>query len=251
MMRRILSLLSLLLLMAGCAGAPVETSGLRFYPVNDSEGVGLIRAFSDHSTTVLHFVSLESAPLVLTDQTGRKLEYRQVGDHYVVLPGIHRELTVRVAGRTVSVRIADFSGEDSGPSRTKTVPEIIEREALPAPPPAPVESIPEAPVPAPISLPRDATVSGLTGYVVEALSCHDRRKAEKVKEALIKRGYDAEIKFDTHRKHGEVFHVRLKPVGVVEAYSSMDRIQRKLRLRPTLLEIPPEQLSAYQKEARL
>jgi hypothetical protein len=251
MMRRILSLLPLFLLIAGCAGAPVETSGLRFYPVNDFEGVGLIRAFSDHSTTVLHFAAFGSVPLVLTDQNGRKLEYRQVGDHYVVLPGIHRELTVRAAGREVTVRISDFSSEDSEPAPSKTVPRIMEREALPAPPPAPVESIPEAPVPAPIPLPRDARVSGLTGYVVEVLSCHDRRKAEKVKGALIKRGYDAEIKVETHPKHGQVFLVRLKPVGVVEAYSSMDRIQRKLRLRPALLEIPPEELSAYQKEARL
>ena len=79
---------------------------------------------------------------------------------------------------------------------------------------------------------------GLTGYVVQVETCTDRPSAEKLKERLASYGYDAEIKERSHPKRGIVYGVRLRPVGLVEAYDAMKRLRHDLGVRPKLMEIP-------------
>ena len=87
---------------------------------------------------------------------------------------------------------------------------------------------------------------GLTGYVVQVETCTDRPSAEKLKEKLENFGYDAEIKERSHPKRGIVYGVRLRPGGLVEAYDSMKRLRHDLGVRPKLMEIPPDELAAYE-----
>ena len=249
----------------GCAsvpaGAGTSGSGLSFYTFEDS-GTGLIRAFEHENTTVLQFANLEGERFVILDGKGHQLKYERVGEHYVVLAGTYGSLTVRMFTRNASVNITGSSG--------KTV-EKREIAATKAPilPPEPKTSTPIAEpvqakvaISAPVSTPKvevapacssktealdSKSISpGLTGYVVQVETCTDRPSAEKLKEKLASYGYDAEIKERSHPKRGIVYGVRLRPVGLVEAYDCMKRLRHDLGVRPKLMEIPPDELAAYE-----
>ena len=265
-----------LLVLWGCATAPAAspTSALSFYSFDDSHGVGLIRAFREENTTVLQFVNLEGETFVIFDGEGRQLKYERVGEHYLILPGTYGSLRVEMLTRNASVNITGASGETvkrreivatktpvAPPEPKTSIPAVVPVHAVvPAPPVEPVQekvavkTAAPAPEPeaAPVNLSKTETVagnsisSGLTGYVVQVGSCRDRPSAEKLKETLISKGYDAEIKERSRPKRGTFYGVRLRPVGLVDAYDSMKRLRREFGVRTELIEIPAEELAAYE-----
>jgi hypothetical protein len=261
-----------LLVFCGCATAPSagsSSSALSFYSFDDSHGVGLIRAFQDENTTVLQFANLEGETFVIFDGEGRQLKYERVGEHYVILPGTYSSLTVQMVTRNAFVSINGASG------KTVKKRQMVASKA-PAVPPEPKSSIPAVqqgqavepvlekvtlrtavprPVPkvAPASSGETAppernqvTSTGLTGYVVQAGTCTDRPSAEKLKEKLASYGYNAEIKVRSNPKRGNVYGVRLHPAGLVDAYDSMKRLRHDLGVHPKLMEIPADELAAYE-----
>ena len=253
---------ALLSLSFGCATVPAESAGLSFYTFDDSHGVGLIRAFLEENTTVLQFVNLEGETFVIFDGEGRQLKHERVGEHYVILPGTYASLRVEMLTRNASVNITGASFKtvekrEIVATKTPVVP-LEPKTSIPAVVPVQekvaVKTAVPAPEPevAPVNLPKTETVagnsisSGLTGYVVQVGSCRDRPSAEKLKETLISKGYDAEIKERSRPKRGTVYGVRLRPVGLVDAYDSMKRLRHELGVKPKLIEIPGEELSAYE-----
>ena len=255
----------------GCATVPQAgstASALSFYTFDDSHGVGLIRAFQDENTTVLQFANLEGETFVIFDGEGRQLKYERVGEHYVVLPGTYSAITVQMVTRNAFVKITGASG------KTAKKREMVANKA-PVVPPEPKTSLPAlepvravepvqakgalktavpepesevAPVPEKTATTptNQCSSSGLTGYVVQVGSCTDRPSAEKLKERLTSHGYDAEIKARSNPKRGTVYGVRLHPVGLVEAYDSMKRLRHDLGVHPKLMEIPADELAAYE-----
>jgi hypothetical protein len=253
---------ALLSMSFACATVPAESADLSFYTFDDSHGVGLIRAFQDENTTVLQFANLEGQSFVVLDGEGHQVKYERVGEHYVILPGTYGSLTVRMLTRNTSVNITGASGKT-----------VEKREIVTAK--APIQS-PEPKTSAPIAEPMQEKAAiktsgqtpepevavaysgkaeasdakfispGLTGYVVQVETCTDRPSAEKLKEKLENFGYDAEIKERSHPKRGVVYGVRLRPGGLVEAYENMKRLRHDLGVRPRLMEIPPEELAAYE-----
>ncbi len=213
-------------LFTGCASMPAgQPSSERFYTFKDSEGTGLIRAFQNENTTVLQFTHLSDEDFGILDGKGHQLKYERVGEHYVILPGTHRSLTVFT--RNASVKI-------TGGVKTAPMPEP---KTLPAPPLA--EKVATSADQAMLSL-------GLAGYVVQVWSCTDRYTAEKLKGGLESKGYNAEIKVRSTPKLGTVFGVRLHPMGKIAARDAMKSIRRGLGVRPRLIVIPPDQLAAYE-----
>jgi len=246
-------------LFMGCASVPAgRPLDLHFYTFDDS-GTGLIRAFQDENTTVLQFVNLEGETFVIFDGEGQHLKYERVWEHYVILPGTYSSLTVRMVTRNASVNI------------TGTSDKTVEKRKILAGKPSAVPPEPKTPIPAePVrkkvavqnTVPRpepevaptsgkteasgNSVSSGLTGYVVQVWSCTDRPSAEKLKGRLESKGYDVEIKVRSHPKTGVVYGVRLHPMGEVDAWEAMKRIRHELGVKPKLMEIPPDQLAAYE-----
>ncbi len=251
-----------LLVFLGCATVPAGSAGLGFYTFDDSRGVGLIRAFQDENTTVLQFANLEGETFVILDGEGHRLKYERVGEHYVILPGTYASLTVQMLIRNTSVNIIGTPGKkverrEVVAAKAPVVP-AEPKTSIPAVEPVQekvfVQTVvpPPKPETVPVSLPKTETLagkcisSGLTGYVVQVESCTDRPSAEKLKERLSNHGYDAEIKVRSNQKRGTVYGVRLHPAGLVEAYDSMKRLRHDLGVNPKLMEIPGEELAAYE-----
>ena len=250
-------------LFMGCASAPTgQPSGLRLYTFDDS-GTGLIRAFRHENTTVLQFVNLEGEHFVILDGEGHQLKYERVGEHYVILPGTYGSLTVRMFSRNASVKITGAVEEREPFDHTdiRKAPAVVHQEpktSIPAAEPArqkaAVQSAAPAPEPAvaPVCSAQTETLagncvsSGLTGYVVQVWSCTDKPTAEKLKGGLESKGYAVEIKVRSHPKTGAVYGVRLHPMGAVDAWEAMKRIRHELGVKPKLMEIPPDQLAAYE-----
>ena len=252
-----------LLVFLGCATVPAGSAALGFYTFDDSHGVGLIRAFQDENTTVLQFANLEGETFVILDGEGHRLKYERVGEHYVILPGTYASLTVQMLIRNTSVNITGTH------AKKVEKPEIVAAKA-PVVPPEPKTSIPVAAEPVqgkiavqsavqksepevgPMHSGKTETLAGkcispgLTGYVVQVESCTDMPSAEKLKERLSNHGYDAEIKVRPNPKRGIVYGVRLRPVGLVEAYEEIKRLRHDLGVNPKLMEIPGEELAAYE-----
>ena len=251
-----------LLVFLGCATVPAGSAGLGFYTFDDSRGVGLIRAFQDENTTVLQFANLEGESFVILNGEEHQVKYERVGEHYVILPGTYASLTVRMLTRNASVDIIGSSG------KTVEKREIVAAKA-PIPPPEPKTSTPivepvqeKVAIPAPVSTPKVEVAPvcpgktetldskcishGLTGYVVQVETRTDRPSAEKLQEKLAKHGYEAEIKERSNPKRGTVYGVRLRPVGLVEAFDAMKRLRHDLGVKPKLMEIPGDELAAYE-----
>jgi hypothetical protein len=75
------------------------------YVVSNRDAVGVIRAFDDGSNTILQFVDLDHDRPQLTDQFGKHLSYRRVGE-YAVLPGIKTDVHIASDGHEAEVRAA-------------------------------------------------------------------------------------------------------------------------------------------------
>jgi cell division septation protein DedD len=268
-MQMFMRLLFVGVLLAGCATVPVDSGGLRFYQFTDPDGVGLIRAFRDQAqdTTVLQFAGLHENP-VIADSGVHQVQYERIGEHYVIVRGSYPSLTVTMPRQGASVtlmcdlpRKADAKPEQvaeksppvipsSHQEANNSTPIVLDpprQEVTLAPPPTPVTAGPAKDDEASANPP--SISSGLTGYVVQVESLNDRRAAEELKTKLTGKGYDAEIKVRTGPKSGKLFAVRLRPAGAVEAWDSMNKLRHDLRVQPILMEIPAEELAAYESSA--
>ncbi len=91
-------------LFGGCAAMharpPQDHTGVTTaYVVHDRAGLGLIRAIGFQGKTILQFVDATAPGLKILKSSGRELEFKRIGTHYVALQGLYHKLQVLVLDR--------------------------------------------------------------------------------------------------------------------------------------------------------
>ncbi len=96
------------------------------YRLANRRAVELIQAFDNGSTTYLQFRELTDAPIVVATGTNTPLPYRRHGD-YLVVPGVHRQLSVMVAGQIATVTNKDAPPAPARPAGLAPAPVAVAR----------------------------------------------------------------------------------------------------------------------------
>ena len=91
------------------------------YRLANRRAVQLIQAFDNGATTYLQFRALADAPIVVATGTNTALPYQRRGD-FLVVPGLHRQLSVMVAGQIATITDKDAPAAPPPPAALPRAP---------------------------------------------------------------------------------------------------------------------------------